>query len=1259
MSGARAGLRVRPLGNALLVHRKGEPDPVVVAFTQALAPDPQHQLVVVDLPPGADRREWEAVPKALPGAAAGVRIVFSRAVPPQVRAFGQAAADRLGSTVLVPDGAVRTVPDGGLFVPHDAGAGWLRHRPKRAAAYDSRRFPKPAWEYAVADRPWSTAPHAVVEPTASGIWLRGHAPGSAGGRHWLVDRIAGSVEVLTAVLGSPGGPPVELPDAVRVWHSVLPSARPWVRFLQLGPVTLPEGVESLGQGLADSTGEQVVFYTGLPALPLVAEQARYVEVPNRDGTAAWRPFAGEVVYYPSAGAVPPAPTLLGVRSPVTGAAEETGRVFAYGHGTVLEVVQSGLWLRPPAEPVGGDAVRRVTAAPGRAVILYDRSTPETGELLRGLAEDMLRQLDPTLRDAFRVAPADAPGAALGWSVQEWWSATPAMEPPAAHGHLREERAAAHHSAAGRQDPGPAAAHHPAAAPTHTGPHASRLPQQQAPSTETQGPPAERSPYARPIEAPPLTANGTEYAPAAPQQATSAGPAGTAPQPPAGPASPQPPHPGAQGQPHGHVPPPGHPEGPPPAYPPAHLPAQPQDHPGGGDPRPGPPEGQPPQAGGGGPSSPPPPTPPDTPPHPEGPPPPQGPATAPDSAPPPAPPQAAESGMSGPSPARLPRLTETAAPFDPVTPNTPVQAPPSPPGPPPATPPRPAPANPVSPAGPTSPATPPSPATPDARVTPAAPGTPASPANPITPAGPDARQAPPSPVDPPIPGARVTPQTPASPAAPDASGTPRNPIAPQIPGTRQNAGTLQAEGAGHGTPVPNAPGPAPTSPAPATPAAVPPPPTGQPTPSTPPTPVPRTGDAPPPRPPAPALPIGIRLESSGTPAPTAPAAPAGGAPQAGGGPGDATPARSQGAPAAQGTPGTGRVPTVPGTPQVQGTAPQAAPGTPQDPANRPSEAAGQGVRVQPVPPGGATAVPPERGLEKERAWLRKTFSSQFGALAGSVSRVMSESPGLRSGSREEGADTLTDLVAVRLYLGGDHDQVDAAVRRANPGPHVPLARCVTAGLRRLPSYRGAALLHAPVTAQELGWYREGRVATEWAFCRAWSAPYRVPGDDVLFLVWSMTARRTRLLDPAQPDRVLFEPGTRFRVLRTDPGTPAAVLLRELSPSEPDEPAPAAAGDEDRAASRSAALDALALVGLEKTLTALRGAKPEGEPPPPGTPPGLLPPYAAAPTRPPKGRPGAGTAKGPQARRPGAPGAPGAPATTSSTSNSTSSSKGARR
>ncbi|MFJ9564786.1 hypothetical protein ACIRQQ_32715 [Streptomyces fuscichromogenes] len=248
-----------------------------------------------------------------------------------------------------------------------------------------------------------------------------------------------------------------------------------------------------------------------------------------------------------------------------------------------------------------------------------------------------------------------------------------------------------------------------------------------------------------------------------------------------------------------------------------------------------------------------------------------------------------------------------------------------------------------------------------------------------------------------------------------------------------------------------------------------------------------------------------------------------------------------------------------------------------------------VRVQPVPRAAACALPPERGVAQEREWMRRTFSEQYNALAGSVSRVMSESPGLRGGSRTEAADALTDLVAVRLYLSGDPRRADAAVREAVPGPHVPLARCVTAGLRRLPSYRGPALLRTRLGDAERAWYREGRLATEWAFCHARTSLHPGPrgsgATDVL--IWSMTARRTSSLDAAVPDRVVFLPGTVFKVLRADG---PAVLMRELSPSEAAEAAKAAeagqGGQDGQGGDVVAAkLDEIAVKGLEKILDAL--------------------------------------------------------------------------
>lgn len=273
------------------------------------------------------------------------------------------------------------------------------------------------------------------------------------------------------------------------------------------------------------------------------------------------------------------------------------------------------------------------------------------------------------------------------------------------------------------------------------------------------------------------------------------------------------------------------------------------------------------------------------------------------------------------------------------------------------------------------------------------------------------------------------------------------------------------------------------------------------------------------------------------------------------------------------------PSVASVSAPDGTGDGLALSTPTGDATAPSSRTGGGpldVRVQPVPRTTACALPPERGIAQERDWVRRTFSEQYNAVAGSVSRVMSESPGLRGRSRTEAADALTELVAVRLYLSGDSRRADAVVREAAAGPHVPLARCVTAGLRRLPSYRGPALLRTLLGEAERAWYREGRVATEWAFCHARTSLHPGPrgsgATDVL--IWSMTARRTSSLDPGVPDRVLFLPGTAFKVLCTEG---SVVLMRELSPSE--------IAEDGRVDVQRVKLDEIALKGLEKILDAL--------------------------------------------------------------------------
>lgn len=910
----RAGLRARRAGHAVLIQRKGESDDRAVTFAEGLAADPQHRLVVVDLPSDALDDEWESVVRALPRDNSGLRLVFGRGSVAEIRRAGQRIADRTGKVVLAADGALRPVPGGGLFVPPDRGIGWVRYRPSRAAAFDSRRFPKPRWEYAVSDAAWKAGSHALVEPTPSGLWLHGagESDDRREGTHWVVARIPGSVDMLTVALGTPGGLPVELSDAVKLWRNVLPSARAWVRFLHLGPVALPEGVASVGQGLADSVNEQVVFYTGLPVRSLRVDDPPDVSVPTRNGTAAWLPFTGELLYRPSTGDIPAVPSLRGVRAPLDGLPEESAGVFAYTHDTVLEVIQSGVWLRPSGATEGGhaDRVRQLASAPGRGAILYDRGAPDSEERMRYLAEAMFRQLEPTSRDSFRVAPDDVPGPALGWG-EEWWSA---REPAARGGALWSVRTP-HQSD-----------RHSAPRPAEGTVDESRT---QSPAATPPRDDAAPSPVMPTGPTPPVGSPGTE----APVRARRTERSGGA-------------------------------EVPRESFRPSTETSLPQ-------------------------------------------------------------PSATRTATGAAAPSAEP---ETAAPNDAVGIRAGVAVPSPPPYPPSVA---------IDVAAHTTTADRPLGTPQRGEPVPAAPSPESS--SPRPPAHP--------PAEPPLP-----------PIATTGAVSPPRPVDRTEPT------------------VPRAPSAAWTS-------RVPPPAVGL-----------RSA---PPR---------IRLE-------TEEAAAAG-------------PAREES--------GQKAAPTG----NTRSIASQARP-TPRS------------VHVQPVPVPAASAVAPERGLAEERAWVRKVFSAQYNAVAGSVSRVISQSPGLRGTSREDAADALTDLVSVQLYLTGNGRQVDDAVRQATPGPHVPLARCIAAGLHRLPSFRGAVFLRAAAGDAELRWFHEGRLTTEWAFCGARTSALRDTDakDSADFLIWSMTARRTNLLDRSVPNRVLFLPGTSFKVLRTDrDGRRPAVLLREVSPAE---------------------------------------------------------------------------------------------------------------
>jgi hypothetical protein len=248
-------------------------------------------------------------------------------------------------------------------------------------------------------------------------------------------------------------------------------------------------------------------------------------------------------------------------------------------------------------------------------------------------------------------------------------------------------------------------------------------------------------------------------------------------------------------------------------------------------------------------------------------------------------------------------------------------------------------------------------------------------------------------------------------------------------------------------------------------------------------------------------------------------------------------------------------------------------------------------VQQTPQSAAAALVPKRGLDEERAWLRRALSREYAAVANSVSRVLSEHPGFQGALQRSSAAVLSDAVAIRLYLSSVGDALDLSLRMGAVGPHVPFARCVVSGLGRLPSHRGATVFSASVTEQEWGLYRERKLLTEWGFVNALVAPCsrQSARHDVDVLVWSMTARRTKLLESEQAavsDRVVFIPGTSFKVLELrEPadGRRGHVLLREIAAGEID--------STGRVDTNRASLDELAVNSLRRSLQTWESAKAE--------------------------------------------------------------------
>ncbi len=237
---ARLRLRSTPVGDVLLIHPKGRYDDRAAAFASGIAEDPLHTLVVVDLPADALATEWEGGPAAVVPRHGSPRLVFGRGTGDDIRTACRLLAERLEREVLAPDGDLVPTVTGGLFVPGDDGAAWLRFRPGRDPELVAQRYPKPHWEFTAPTRTGPAGAHTVAQPVPAGVWLRhtDHDP-LAARHHRAVETVPTDPHLFLLVLGSPGTPPLALDDVAQFWDTVLPGVRPAARFVLHGSLDTP------------------------------------------------------------------------------------------------------------------------------------------------------------------------------------------------------------------------------------------------------------------------------------------------------------------------------------------------------------------------------------------------------------------------------------------------------------------------------------------------------------------------------------------------------------------------------------------------------------------------------------------------------------------------------------------------------------------------------------------------------------------------------------------------------------------------------------------------------------------------------------------------------------------------------------------------------------------------------------------------------------------------------------------------------------
>lgn len=384
----------------------GEPSAfAVVARSLSVPPG---EVAVLGRPSGSV--DWRAVADALlavVSSGAVVRLAVQGVGSPDTLGQVPAAvlAEHAGLEVLAPVGRLEPIPGGTLF----ADEGWRRFGTGSSSSDDGggqhesavgRRFPPPRWQPAVDPMADGGSVAGLLHtPIPAGLWVYPDAPDQpAPGRDDPAYAIPVDTEHPVLLVGRPGVAAPD-PDAVVAVADALPSAlRGRLKVAPYGPgTTVCAQVSAM---LARRWACTVTMETGLPTLhrdnrvsPVVCDSG---------DSGGWTPPMSRLAFSPSG-----QPSSAGRVDFLVGLARVEPDAYQLTSQWVVEVVQSGVWLRPPLSGDMAPAVRERPWQSGRmAIVVGTPDTPLDDEARRALRELLVR-LPAPVRGRVDLSPREA------------------------------------------------------------------------------------------------------------------------------------------------------------------------------------------------------------------------------------------------------------------------------------------------------------------------------------------------------------------------------------------------------------------------------------------------------------------------------------------------------------------------------------------------------------------------------------------------------------------------------------------------------------------------------------------------------------------------------------------------------------------------------------------------------------------------------------------------------------------------------------